>query len=468
MEWDTLKFGELDAPVEVFVPVVNDYQMAMMANRIKQNSQKYLKSLSVSQIIKIVDEVIARLLDRKDRYRQLAEKWLPLITGYDAEMVRLGLTGYLKTFRKPELQKFLSEDFVNPKILDEFQPLSKGGFGKVFGPDLIGHIWAGNVPGLPLWSLVSSLLVKSGSIGKVSSSEPLFAGWFANLLSEVEPQLAESIAIVWWKGGNRVKEKILLKEAELIIAYGNNETLKEIREHTPVTTRCLTFSHKLSLGMVSRAALVKSKAWEVAHQAAFDIIHYDQQGCYSPQVFFVERGGSVSPKQFAQYIANELACFETKFPRRKLTIEEATGVAFWAQSAELNVFSKKTDVVMSDPNGAWSAVYSDDLESFEPTVLNRTVKIIGVDHLEEVTQTIQPYRTLMQTVGIAAEPNKLFKLAELLGKAGVTRVSALGHMTSPEAGWHHDGRFNLLDLISITEIEHSASVAADSFAEYKD
>ena len=57
---------------------------------------------------------------------------------------------------------------------------------------------------------------------------------------------------------------------------------------------------------------------------------------------------------------------------------------------------------------------------------------------------------------------------ELLGKAGVTRVSALGHMTSPEAGWHHDGRFNLLDLISITEIEHSASAAADSFAEYKD
>ncbi len=468
VEWETLKFGELDAPVEVFVPVVNDYQMTMMANRIKQNSQKYLKSLSVSQIIKIVDEVIARLLDRKDRYRQLAEKWLPLITGYDAEMVRLGLTGYLKTFRKPELQKFLSEDFVNPKILDEFQPLSKGGFGKAFGPDLIGHIWAGNVPGLPLWSLVSSLLVKSGSIGKVSSSEPLFAGWFANLLSEVEPQLAESIAIVWWKGGNRVKEKILLKEAELVIAYGNNETLKEIREHTPVTTRCLTFSHKLSLGMVSRAALVKSKAWEVAHQAAFDIINYDQQGCYSPQVFFVERGGSVSPKQFAQYIANELACFETKFPRRKLTIEEATGVALWAQSAELNVFSKKTDVVMSDPNGAWSAVYSDDLESFEPTGLNRTVKIIGVDHLEEVTQTIQPYRTLMQTVGIAAEPDKLFKLAELLGKAGVTRVSALEHMTSPEAGWHHDGRFNLLDLISITEIEHSASAAADSFAAYKD
>ena len=286
--------------------------------------------------------------------------------------------------------------------------------------------------------------------------------------ADFEPELAESIAIVWWKGGNRVREKALLKESELVIAYGNNETLKEIREHTPVTTRCLTFSHKMSLGMISRAALVKSKAWEVAHQAAFDIIHYDQQGCYSPQVFFVERGGSVTPKQFTQYIANELACFETKFPRRKLTIEEASDVASWAQSAELNVFSKKNDLVISDPSGAWSAVFSENLESFAPTGLNRTVKIIGVDHLEEVTQTIQPYRTLLQTVGIAAEPEKLFKLAEALGRVGVTRVSALERMTSPEAGWHHDGRFNLLDLISITEIEHSASAAADSFAKYED
>ena len=40
--------------------------------------------------------------------------------------------------------------------------------------------------------------------------------------------------------------------------------------------------------------------------------------------------------------------------------------------------------------------------------------------------------------------------------------------TAPEAGWHHDGRFNLLDLITITEIEHSAEKSADEFAPYVD
>ena len=41
-------------------------------------------------------------------------------------------------------------------------------------------------------------------------------------------------------------------------------------------------------------------------------------------------------------------------------------------------------------------------------------------------------------------------------------------MTAPEAGWHHDGRFNLLDLVTLTEIEQSAEQAADAFAHYVD
>ena len=60
------------------------------------------------------------------------------------------------------------------------------------------------------------------------------------------------------------------------------------------------------------------------------------------------------------------------------------------------------------------------------------------------------------------------ELAELLGLAGVTRICAIGAMTAPEAGWHHDGRFNLLDLIQMVEIEQSAELSAETFAPYVD
>ena len=48
------------------------------------------------------------------------------------------------------------------------------------------------------------------------------------------------------------------------------------------------------------------------------------------------------------------------------------------------------------------------------------------------------------------------------------RISAIGAMSSPEAGWHHDGRFNLLDLVRMVEIEQSAEIAADPLAPYAD
>ena len=59
-------------------------------------------------------------------------------------------------------------------------------------------------------------------------------------------------------------------------------------------------------------------------------------------------------------------------------------------------------------------------------------------------------------------------LAQALGDAGVTRICAIGAMTSPEAGWHHDGRFSLLDLVRMVDIEASTELSAESFAPYAD
>ncbi|MBK18530.1 MAG: acyl-CoA reductase [Rhodospirillaceae bacterium] len=468
IDWQTLSFGRDKENVDVLVPILSDDQMKQLAAQVRNASQEHLKTLPVSNIISIIDTAIARFLDRQDPIRQTAEKYLPVITGYDAEMIRLGLTGYLKTFRQAELHRFLAEDFVNPKILDEFQPLPKGGYGRAYGPNVLAHIWAGNVPGLPLWSLISGLLVKAGNVGKVSSAEPLMASLFAKAISEIDPNLGECLAVVWWKGGDTAREQRILEEADTVVAYGNNDTLKQIRDRTPLTTRCLTFSHKVSFGMISKAALEPSKAWDVAHQAAYDIVRYDQQGCYSPHLFFVERGGAVSPQEFSQYVASELENFENKFPRRTLTIEEASGVAAWRQSEEMKSFAEDNNCVIGDEGGAWSVSYSEGEEKLAPSGLNRTAKVIAVSSLDDVPARIAPFRSFLQTVGIAAAPNELRRLADLLSAVGVTRISALEHMTSPEAGWHHDGRFNLLDLITMTEVERSAEIASETFANYVD
>ncbi|PIG09284.1 acyl-CoA reductase [Comamonas sp. 26] len=465
VQWHVLHFERNGTRLEVSVPMLTGEQMQALANRVRNAAAKHLRSMTVAQIIDVIDRAMARLLDRNDAYRQQAEAWLPVVSGYDADMVRLGLTGFFKTFRAAQLKRFVAEDFANPAVLDGFQPAPKGGAVRAFGPDLLVHSWAGNVPALSLWSLICGLLVKAPAVGKLASAEPLFAGWFARLLAEIHPPLADCLAVVWWRGAGGEEADALYAQADTVLAYGGNQTLDTLRKRLPVTTRFLPHGHKLGFGLIGTAALDALKAPAVARLAAWDVMRYDQQGCYSPHVFYVERGAPVPPRAFADYLAAELANLQRRFARRELDLEEGATVARWQQTME---WAGDTHQLLGPVDAAWSVAYSDSLQPLAPTALYRTIAVVAVDRLDHVLPVVAAQREFLQTAGIAAGPEELYRLADLLGAAGVTRISAIGSMSMLEAGWHHDGRFNLLDLVRMTEIEQSAELAAQPLASYAD
>lgn len=466
VQWQTLDFGSRDGQrLEVSVPVLTAPQMQALACRVRKAAAIHLRPMPVAEIIDAVDRAMARLLDRNDTYRQQAEAWLPVVSGYDADMVRLGLTGFFKTFRAAQLKRFVAEDFANPAVLDGFQPAAKGGAVRAFGPDLLVHSWAGNVPALSLWSLVCGLLVKAPAIGKLASAEPLFAGWFARLLAEVHPPLADCLAVVWWRGAGGEEADALYAQADTVLAYGGNQTLDALRRRLPVTTRFLPHGHKLGFGLIGAQALDTLKAPGMARLAAWDVMRYDQQGCYSPHVFYVQRGAPVSPRAFADYLAAELANLQRRFARRELDLEEGAALARWQQNME---WGGEAHQLLGPVDAPWSVAYSESLQPLAPTALYRTIAVVAVDRLDAVLPVVAAQRDYLQTAGIAAGPEELYRLAGLLGAAGVTRISAIGSMSMPEAGWHHDGRFNLLDLVRMTEIEQSAELAAQPLADYAD
>ena len=463
--WYTLSYEHAGHTWQIEVPHHSPDQLALLAQRVRASGAA-LKAMPVSQIMAAVDQTMATLLDPQNPQRQLLELWLPRITGLDAEMVRLGLNACFKTFRTPQLQRFVAQDFGNPKCLDEFQPSPKGGMLRAVGPELLVHVWAGNVPGLPLWSLISGLLVKAPSVGKVSSAEPLVAHVVAQVLTEVEPRLAPHVAVVWFQGGDAERERVLCEAADVVLAYGGNTSLAALRAQVPVTTRFLPHGHKLSATLVSAAALDVHTASHTAHQAALDVVRFEQQGCYSPQVVYVARGGRISPKEFSELMAQELAALQHKYPRRGLSLEESAGVSTWRQTQEFA--SEPSAYVLGDAAAPWAVAYVDSASQLAPSALNRTLKVMAVDHVRDAVPHLAAQRRFVQTLGLAVSPEELQLLAEPLALAGVTRLCALGSMTSPEPGWHHDGRFSLLDLVRMVDLEASAESAAESYASYRD
>lgn len=467
LRWREVRHSAWGENATIALPELGEAQATALCAHVRSNARARLKRMPVARIVDAIDAAIARLLDRAHPLRRKAEHLLPIVTGYDRETVRLGLTGYLKTFRKPQLLRFLAEDFANPSMLDGFQPTPKGGYLRAHGPELLLHVWAGNVPALSLWSLICGLLVKAGSIGKLASAEPLTAGWFASLLAEIDPDIGECLAVTWWKGGEAAAEPVFLREAETVMAYGGNETLAALRAKLPITTRFLPHGHKIGFGVIAREALDSRKVPALARLAAHDVVRYEQQGCYSPQLLFVERGGRVGPAEFARYVAQELGALAHRHPRRALSPGEASSIAAWRGAQEMLTLDGAAEL-LGEPSDSWSVVHVDAPETLSPTGLNRTLKLVSVESLDEVPTLVTPYRSFLQTAGVAATPERLFRLGEQLSEVGVSRIAPLGRMTAPEAGWHHDGRFSLLDLVTLTEIEQSAEAAAEGFAPYVD
>ncbi len=434
-----------------------------LTERLRERQREWLAEQPVGRIVDWIDAAAARWLDPTDERRRLAERWVPVITGYDAETVRLELKRFMRLFRRKELLRFLDEEFDAAGVLDGFRPRKHGGWSRAFGPELLFQVYAGNVPGLPVWSLVMGLLVKSAAIGKTSSAEPLLAVLFAESLAEVEPKLGECMAIVPWKGGDRRLERPVIEAADATIVYGSQRTVDAVRELMPSGKRLVSYGHKISFGLIGREALTPDRYVSLVQRAAEDAAVYDQQGCLSPHCLYVERGGIVTPRQFAQLLASELERYEVKRPRARLLPEEASAIRAVRDRYELEQLRGEPVALYASGEGtAWTVVYH-DRPGFEPSPLNRTVHVFGCESLEQAAGCTAAYREYVQTAGVAVGPDRLEPLATVLGRSGVTRICAIGEMAHVGSGWHHDGRFNLLDLVRWVDVDRSAEIDAERY-----
>lgn len=455
--------------VTLTVPRASAEHVQAIATSVSAAARRVFAQLPVMDIVDAIDRTVTRMLDATDPARQDAERFLPSITGFDPEMVRLGLNASLAGFRRPELLRWLAEEFGDPALLDDFRPRARGGWSRAYGPALLGHVWAGNVPGLPLWSLVSGLLTKAGSVGKVASDEPWLAGWFAHTLVQEEPRLAEVLAIVWWPGEDAAPSRALAHACDTLIVYGGDTAMNAWRAHAPASTRVLAHGHKLSAGLVAAQVLDTRQAQSAARDAALDVARWDQQGCYSPQVFYVERGAQVTPQAFAHLLAGELAAMAHRFVRRALCLEESQGLARWRHGwARQALAAEDTVQLLGAADAPWAVAYLDDATQLPGSALNRSICVVAVSRLEDALAALAPFGPVLQTVAVAAPPARLFALAAQLGAIGATRICALGRAALPEPGWHHDGRFSLLDLVRMVDIEGGAESAAQAYTAHRD
>ena len=223
----------------------------------------------------------------------------------------------------------------------------------------------------------------------------------------------------------------------------------------PPRTRFLGYGHKVSFGYIAREVLAGRQAKKVAERAARDVAAWNQLGCLSPHVFYVETGGEISPEQFAELLATELQTREQSHPRGAVDSAEAGAIAYrrsFYQVRATGGAEVETRLWQSENSTAWTVVYESD-PRFQLACLNRFIYVKASANLKQALDGSDAVLGQVSTVGLAAESERLEELANELARWGATRICPLGEMQNPSLLWRHDGRPSLGDLITWTDWE---------------
>ncbi|MCY0900360.1 MAG: hypothetical protein OWU33_15795 [Firmicutes bacterium] len=417
-----------------------------------------LQPWPMSERICRISSALAAWLDPRSVERQLAERWLPVMTGYAPNMVHRGLTRYLRTFLPDQLTRFLAQDLLDPAMLDHPVPDRAGGWSMAVGPRVLGQIVAGNIPGIALWHMVLGLLVKSAVITRVSRHEPLMAALTHQLIHRTDPELAQLLALVYWPAGDSLREEALFDSVDRLVIYGSNSTISDIRQRVAGRVPVVGYGHRVSLTVIGREALEELVIDDTVRRTGRDVALWDQASCASPHAILVEEGGKHQPKELAERLAAELERWEIKEPRGPVPADVAHAIRDWADQWEWT----SNVSVWHHPDYRW-AVVAGDPASVPIGPMNRTAFVIPISNLDAAVlpwfRRLVPY---LQTVGVAIPRRRLFPLLSSWARAGVTRITEVGRMHEFPAGWLHDGGHSVADLVSFMGVDPGTLESLDT------
>ncbi|MBN2548787.1 MAG: hypothetical protein JXB15_06505 [Anaerolineales bacterium] len=461
-----------------------------------------------------------RLAEPTDPTRQMALQFIPGYTGYSTEMIQFtlealqlmsleqlpaalslqpthratrawqsmpGLPGRLRFFPAPGWRSRLGTF----SIRDDYPIFAPPDY-----PALAVGYGAGNVPGtamlIALLSLSTTLAGEPPPVVIVKNSrlEPIFAPLMLGALEQVDPDLLSTLAVLVWDYEDAAVQEVLLGEAEVVIAAASDETITQIRAQveraynlrarqflankskgTPSPPlrpmRFHAHGHKVSFSVIGREVLQKNLLEAgsgmllvdiVSLLAALDSVFWDQNGCLSSRVHFVEESGRAgySAVEYAERLAAQMRMLAAALPRgawpRQLLHDRFDRYKQLEKTSQVQVLSGYEDefLVAVDRRTLGEAGVRAQVNDCQ----GRVIVVRPVADLMEVPEGylrwLAPANLQSLSVAVGQPGTGLsesfLRFAEACGKRGVTAIRTAGRGAFPQLAYSWDGLIPL-DLL---------------------
>ncbi len=337
---------------------------------------------------------------------------------------------FLGEMNEESLCEVVRWELGHEEILDGFQKYA-GHLAMAVGPKIILHVMSGNTPHAALQSLIRGLLLKSHNLCKIPSAGLPEVGQFKKALPEClasRIEMASELPQEW------------MKRADALIVFGNDQTIRHFVHAVRDSQLLVTHGHKVSVGIIFDDPNFQSIAG-----AARDASLFDQQGCLSPHVLYVEPSLA---RDYAKKLATEMESFNTRTPRGAISHMEAIAIDDLRRSFQFRAANDSTGMIWTSRDSTdWTVIF-DENPRFASSCLNRVIYVKPLP--SDIGAALADARPHLSTIAI--HPATL-ENAQLMSGLGATRICPVGEMQSPPFTWHQDGGQSLAPLVRWIDFE---------------
>jgi hypothetical protein len=460
----------------MLVPRLKPEDGYAITRTLRENRAK-IAAMSPEAIADAYDRAIGTWKDSANPEKQAALKYLPALTSLSPEMIERFHFGALYKFDRHAIAAYaalrLDENALKRFVQFEGAGTYLRGYTGIFGRirlkvngapsegvSLVTFIAPSGSPGyFECMGMLLGSMARMATAVKTDAGQPLFAPMFARSVAASSPDIGETIAVMPWHGGDTLIEDAFFRRSDAVSVVGSTETIASVEkkiaqmnQKQDINIKGCFHGGKFGLELIAKEYATR----EVAKLAALDGTGYEGQMCASPAFgVFVERGGPLSPEQFAEALAVEAGRLSQSVPQMP-----SHRAAREKKMAEIMAIQGNGRRAITTPGQDYAVVY-EPAPSMKPVCQDRLFRVMSVERIDDVIPLLKPWKASLQTAGIAVPDSRLMDLADRLGKAGISSLRVTGTMTQPKIGEAWDGNLPVLEYY-IPDAVHWVSINTTS------
>ncbi|MDH7500700.1 MAG: acyl-CoA reductase, partial [candidate division NC10 bacterium] len=226
------------------------------------------------EVLEALDRVGQLWGEENSPWRREALEVLPLLTRQSRQMVEHELDMVSRLLWRKNLEEWIIRELGSLSILEDW--VEAGDLMIHRQPrGLILHNLAGNAFLLSALSVLFSLLSKNLALLKLSHEEPYFGVRFAESLAEVNADLAQDLAVLYWPGDRKeTYEALFVAGLGAVVAWGEAPSVKEMGAYAARhRTRLVEHGPKFGLEVIEEPS--RDHARSLAYGVALDVVPWE-------------------------------------------------------------------------------------------------------------------------------------------------------------------------------------------------